>query len=94
MADLTTPLSTDSANTIAEAVKNADFTPLQLIVLILGGILLWNLRGLYNIHVTKYQTRRKYDLLDKKADDKIKLKNEKKKARINKATSSKRVDKP
>lgn len=91
LADITNPLNSESANTLAEAVKDAGFTPWQLILLILGGILLWNLRGLYNIHLMKYKTRRKYDLLDKKADDKIKMMYEKKKARLEKAPSSKKL---
>ena len=94
LADLPTPLDSDSATMIAEAVKNANFTPWQLIVLILGGIFLWNLKGLYSIHVAKYKTSRKYDLLDKKADDKIRMMKDKKKARLARPTVSKKVGKP
>lgn len=84
MAFFKLQLDTESAAIVAEAVKNAEFTPWQLIVLILGGILLWNLPGLYRIHMTKYQTRRKYDLLDKKADHKVKIMNAKKQAKAEK----------
>lgn len=87
MADVPNPLDTESATKIAEAIKDAQFTPWQLILLILGGILLWNAKGLYKIHVTKYETRRKYNLLDKEADNKVKMLEEKKKARAKKAAS-------
>lgn len=90
LANNKNPLDTESANTIAEAIKDAQFTPWQLILLILGGILLWNLKGLYSIHVAKYETRRKYDRLDKDAKNKVKMAEDKRKSRIARDASTAR----
>ncbi|MCV2880561.1 hypothetical protein [Actibacterium sp. XHP0104] len=65
------------SKSLAEAVKNADFTPWQLIFLMLGIVLLMNAKGIYQIHVQKYETKRKYNNLDKKTDHKLKLMEEK-----------------
>ncbi|APX14998.1 hypothetical protein BWR17_03450 [Phaeobacter inhibens] len=82
-------MNSEAANTFAETIKNAGFSPWQLIVLVFGVIFLWNLPRILRIRAQKYETKRKYDHLDKMADDKIKLADEKRSRRF---SSSPRAD--
>lgn len=77
MAEIKTPLDSESVNTIAQAIHDAGFTPWQLIILIFGVMILWNVRSSLRMRNERYQTQRKYDLLDKKAESKRLIANEK-----------------
>ena len=77
MAGAVSTLDSKLAAALAEAVNKADFPPWLLIVLIFGGIVLWNAPAIYSTHTKKYEIRRKYDRLEALAAQKAKKQAEK-----------------
>ena len=85
MEFLTDAINSDAAKTFAETIRDANLSSWQLLVLILLVPIAWNCKGLYKIFANKYEMKRRYDLLDKKADNKLKILQEKRKSKKNRA---------